>query len=409
MDVKTELLRRVRKALFDPPATRAETEMAAYRQRRRGSDGGTGTAPADRAAAPPPAEVSLLPDVYPRFGEVTTPSGVFGYVRLATFSPEDPAVEPDVLIDTAVMEFVRILRTLPPSGLILDVRGNGGGYVNFGERLLQTLSPRPIQPEPFHFLTSALTLRLAESVPWLNDWAKPLATAISIGAGFSQGFPLTDPARCNDIGQIYQGPVVLITDAFCYSTTDIFAAGFQDHGLGTILGVHDNTGAGGANVWDHTEVLQRLGLTPNPFVGLPGGASMCVAARRSTRVGEQSGVPLEDLGVVPNERYRMTRNDLLQSNVDLIAHAGKFLKGKPTQTLRLATTSAAPFTRIAVISTNVDRVDLFVDGRPVDSIDIPPSPVPLEIALPQPLTALNRVEASGYRAGELVVRTRLEA
>ena len=45
------------------------------------------------------------------------------------------------------------------------------------------------------------------------------------------------------------GPVVLITDARCYSTTDIFAAGFQDHKVGTILGTDNNTGAGGANVW----------------------------------------------------------------------------------------------------------------------------------------------------------------
>ena len=47
---------------------------------------------------------------------------------------------------------------------------------------------------------------------------------------------------------------MLVTDAFCYSTTDIFAAGFQDHEIGTILGCHDNTGAGGANVWDHDDL-----------------------------------------------------------------------------------------------------------------------------------------------------------
>ena len=38
------------------------------------------------------------------------------------------------------------------------------------------------------------------------------------------------------MGQTYHGPVVLITDALCYSTTDIFAAGFQDHDLGFVLG-----------------------------------------------------------------------------------------------------------------------------------------------------------------------------
>jgi C-terminal processing protease CtpA/Prc len=407
VDVKTELLRRVRKALFDPPAVRAEAEMAEYRHARAGRKGGPARG-ARRTPRAPRAAVSVLPDVYPRFGPVTTPSGTFGYVRLATFAPEDEHVPPDTLIDMAVNEFVRILRTLPSSGLILDVRGNGGGYVNFGERILQTFSPRSIVPEPFHFVTSDLTLRLAGAEAWLKEWEESLEMALSTGAGFSQGFPLTNPFKCNDIGQTYQGPVVLITDALCYSTTDIFAAGFQDHALGTIIGVHGNTGAGGANVWDHFDVLERLGLNPNPFVKLPRGASMRVAARRSTRVGMRSGVPLEDLGVVPDERYFMTRNDLLQRNVDLIARAAKILKSKPTQTLELAAAGKSPFAKVEVRSTNVDRVDLLVDGRPVvASTDIVSSPAAISIALPKPVTSRDRVEAYGYRKGELVVSTRL--
>jgi hypothetical protein len=86
---------------------------------------------------------------------------------------------------------------------------------------------------------------------------------------FSQGFPLTNPVDCNNIGQIYQGPVVLVTDALCYSTTDIFVAGFQDHGIGPILGCHASTGAGGANVWGDGD-LRELTIRPkNPFVPLP--------------------------------------------------------------------------------------------------------------------------------------------
>ena len=387
IDIKTELLRRVRKALFDAPAMRAEAEMAAGRRARR--------APAPRA------DVSVMPDVYPRWGEVTTPSGVFGYVRLATFAP------PDGNVDGAVDEFVRILRTLPSSGLILDVRGNGGGYINFGERLLQTMTPRTITPEPFHFVTTAFTLRLTQSVEWLKEWAEPLATALSTGAGFSQGFPLTDPRSCNDIGQVYQGPVVLITDAFCYSTTDIFAAGFQDHQIGTILGCHDNTGAGGANVWDHANLLEQLEVSPNPFVPLPGGAGMRVAARRSTRVGIRSGVPLEDLGVVPDERYFMTRADLLEHNADLIAHAAQILAGQPAFTLALAAAGAAPVSKLRITSGHIDRVDLLVDDRPLLSRDVSSSST--EIALPKPLKKGASVVAQGYSRGALVSSARMSA
>ena len=77
--------------------------------------------------------------------------------------------------------------------------------------------------------------------------------------------------------------MVLITDARCYSTTDIFAAGFQDHEIGTILGTDDNTGAGGANVWTLELIRQFFGSggMPPPLQSLPKGAGMRVAIRRT--------------------------------------------------------------------------------------------------------------------------------
>ena len=52
---------------------------------------------------------------------------------------------------------------------------------------------------------------------------------------------------------------------------------------------------------------------------------MRVAIRRTTRVGENAGLPLEDLGVVPDVIHRLTRDDLLQDNRDLIAAATAIL------------------------------------------------------------------------------------
>ena len=87
--------------------------------------------------------------------------------------------------------------------------------------------------------------------------------ALQTGATFSAGFPISDPDACNVVGQKYFGPAELITDALCYSTTDIFAAGFQDHQIGQILGADGNTGAGGANVWEHrffvSDILPGVG------------------------------------------------------------------------------------------------------------------------------------------------------
>ena len=56
-----------------------------------------------------------------------------------------------------------------------------------------------------------LAARLGRKIPtgWVTDKA---------------GHPITDPAACNFIGQRYYGPVVLVTNALCYSATDIFTA-----------------------------------------------------------------------------------------------------------------------------------------------------------------------------------------
>jgi hypothetical protein len=145
LDAKTEMQRRVRKQLFSAAAMRAERQMAAAAV-AAGVSGGLGLAPglgiasaaafaraAEHAGADLSAE-SLLPDVFPRFLAVTGPAGKqYGYIRLATFMVND--------VGQFVQEFIRIASLLPPGGLILDVRGNGGGVIAAGEMLLQLLTP----------------------------------------------------------------------------------------------------------------------------------------------------------------------------------------------------------------------------------------------------------------------------
>jgi hypothetical protein len=393
IDLKTTLLQRVRRLLFDPRAMRLQEEMAAFRSADEAAKAEA------EAEAPPHEDASLFPDVFPRFGKVDTPFGPFGYVRLSTFAPESEDVE------GTVREFGRILSLLPATGLILDVRGNGGGYVAIGERILQMITPREIVPEPFHFLATPLTLAMAKGNNWLAQWGDPIAQGIETGASFSQGFPLTSPESCNDVGQVYQGPVVLITDARCYSTTDIFAAGFQDHEVGTIIGVHNNTGAGGANVWNHADVLQRLVLPQNPFRPLPQEAGMTVAVRRSTRVGARSGVPLEDLGVVPDKQHYMTRDDVINHNVDLIAHAAEILHAARRYGLRLTRVAEMPVQKLKAEVLNLDRIDVLVDGRTVLTQDV--AGQEMEISLPASAPPGGTVRGNGYSGGKLVVSTRV--
>ncbi|MGH9429141.1 MAG: S41 family peptidase, partial [Terriglobia bacterium] len=205
----------------------------------------------------------------------------FGYIRLFTFEVGDP--------DEFVKDFVQVIKSdgFPQDGLIIDLRSNPGGRIRAGERLLQLFTARRIKPELFEFLNTPLNLEICRSAPksWqLDQWAESIAESVVTGATYSTGFPLNSEESCNDIGQTYYGPVVLITDALSYSTTDMFAAGFQDNEIGEVLGTSENTGAGGAEFWRYQDLVNASKGNPNsPFKPLPRGADIVLAVRRSIR------------------------------------------------------------------------------------------------------------------------------
>ena len=343
---------------------------------------------------------------------VETPHGRFGHLRIFSFKVHDA--------DGFVAEVARLLGRLPQDGLIIDVRGNGGGLIHAAEQLLQLFTPKQIEPETAQFGYSSLNLALCEHFSGSNPplglnltpWLESMSLAVRTGATYSLSHPISDPQSCNELGQHYFGPIVLITDALCYSATDMFIAGFQDHQIGQVVGVHDNTGAGGANVWSH-RLLSRLMAeldddVAQRFVPLPHGANLSVAIRRTLRVGQQAGSILEDFGVPTKreDRYRITANDLLNANADLMAHAGALLDAQRKRRHLLdARVHDLPRRQkeIKYRAKNIDRLDVFIDGRPLESRDIDRvrGSITLKAASVQ---AGLRLELAGYLKGELVAK-----
>lgn len=305
----------------------------------------------------------------------TVQGQTFGYVRIFSFDVPDAW--------RFRRAFARLITKdgFPQNGLVLDVRGNPGGSIRAAESLLQLLTPNTIEPETFEFLNTPLNYQICRSAPddWdLKRWVPSIAESVLTGATYSAGFPLTLGALCNGIGQVYYGPVVLITDALSYSATDIFAAGFQDNAVGPVLGTGGNTGAGGANVWSLDDLLRAQASDPSsPFKPLPKGAEFIVAMRRSIRVGPCAGAPLEEFGVQPDVLHLMTRRDLLHDNVDLLARAARLLRQRPSYALSLTPVPGRSAIVLRAASTvpaaqarrAIDRVDVYVDGRPATSID----------------------------------------
>ena len=347
---------------------------------------------------------STMPHIF-RARSVATESGTFAHVRIFSFSVRDPGGFVD--------EFVRLLGLLPQGGLILDVRDNGGGHIVAGELTLQTLTPRRIVPEPVQFAATPLSTRICRRHTDgadrtgridLEGWLRSLEQAAATGAPYSAAFPITPEDGANAVGQRYQGPVVLITNARCYSATDVFAAGFADHNIGRILGVDGDTGAGGANAWRHGLLRSLLAGDPgSPYAALPKGADMQVAVRRTLRVGKIAGTPVEDLGIVPDERHRMTRRDVLENNADLLEHAGRMLVTQPSRTLHVTVrTAAARALTIDLRGAGVDRADVYLDGRPRASADLIDGAASVTV---DDVPGVRRVRAEGFAGDVLVVTT----
>jgi hypothetical protein len=385
IDLEQERIQETRKVIFAPQIIARENAVAAKILE--------GNALGDLESA--------FPAIF-EARSVHTAHGTFGYLRIRTFNKWPP--------DVFVQEFIRLISGLPQTGLIIDVRGNGGGVIMNGELILQLLTARRIEPEPVQFINTPLNLAICKnngptSGIDLSPWVESMEQSLQTGAVYSSGFPITSHQESNVIGQKYFGPVVLIMDALCYSTTDIFCAGFQDHNIGPVLGTDGATGAGGANVWEHTLLQQFSPRDESPYKSLPKGANMRVAIRRSLRVGERTGTPVEDLGVMPDKIHDLTREDLLNGNKDLIESASALLVEMPARIFNVSWEITEDGNALlSVRSKNIDRLDVYVRTRPYQSLDIK------DIGAAETVTELKvptgQLELQGFQLHELVSRFR---
>jgi hypothetical protein len=212
-----------------------------------------------------------------------------------------------------------------------------------------------VQPTKFALRATSTTAEMARAVfnrEELGHWSDSLTSAESTGEPYSAHIPITSSEQCNNIGQRYGGPVVVVCDANTYSSGDLFAAGIVDNGIGPLVCIGDATGAGGANVWPAevlADALRPANLTLPKF---PKDVDFTMSIRRAVRAGASDGALIEDGGVA-GQHYDMTGTDILHDNKDLIEHCARIL-------------AAQPWTRMM----NVKRVNQASKSRPSVSISL---------------------------------------
>jgi hypothetical protein len=325
-----ESVRKAKTLMFAPAVwdahrrtTLGRNDSRRDRPRRRSSVSEDAGRPAIAVAAPGEDVATSLPNVVSARTIETTLDGKrvrIGYLRIWSFDVNDH--------EEFVTEVRRLLQQLPEDRLIVDLRANPGGLIWAAERLLQLFTKVPILPTRFSLLATPLTRAMAQSDfnrLELDAWVESLTDAVQTGEVYSQPIPLTDPSWCQDIGQTYRGNAVLVVDPNTYSSGDLFAAGWADHGIGPLVCIGQGTGAGGANVWGDLQLNEALTGTPFEFEPLPGGVHLTMAVRRAIRSGRSDGIPIEDLGIV-GIPYALTRRDLLDGNHDLLSFCARTLR-----------------------------------------------------------------------------------
>jgi len=222
-------------------------------------------------------------------------------------------------------------------GLIMDVRGNGGGTKD----ILFTLFPyfmKPDQkmrvvelstyrmpmklskPNPAGFMMSDMSARPITSKRWTSDeqrsqiqkfldgfepeWALPMSK-------FSQWHVLALDASNNPRAYYYDKPLVVLHDSGSFSAADIFVGAFEDHPNTTLMG----QSTGGGNGW-----MDRYQL-PNSRVGVV----LCQSAKFRA-----NGKPYDGLGIDPDVVMEATPQDRLGDKDSVLNAAVKRLRKPKT-------------------------------------------------------------------------------
>jgi hypothetical protein len=227
---------------------------------------------------------------------------------------------------------------------------------------LQLFTPNQIEPTKFAMRATPLTDAMAGArfnQSELGPWSDSIASAPSTGEPYSTHLPITSVEQCNDLGQHYGGPVVVVVNANTYSSGDLFTAGIVDNHIAPVVCIGEATGAGGANVWTSDDLSAAMKAAGFPLPALADGANFTMAMRRAVRSADAEGMLIEDTGVA-GQPYSMTLRDIFQGNADLTDYCGQILSTQPLTQLQVAKSGRS----LKITTVGLDHLDIYADGHP---------------------------------------------
>jgi len=259
-----------------------------------------------------PSNPSNEPEI--TWGVIENRLGKFGYIRLASFVPENG-------VDFAVQEVRRIIfdEFDGTRGMIFDVRDNGGGFGQLSDELPQLFGRNEAVSAADRLInTDEMSRIFNESIfgPVFPAGLEAINEVSGTDATHTRVFNLFDAPGLNTFGQVYNGPVAVLANSNSYSASDFFSCHMQDSGIGFLFGEEPRTGAGGANVFEHSLLVQ---FVPTVFTPLPATHRARVSFGQAVRQGLNEGEFIEDFGCEADLLVSPRLSDLLDGGENQIA------------------------------------------------------------------------------------------
>ncbi len=179
---------------------------------------------------------------------------------------------------------------LSAKGLILDLRGNGGGSSRYGRNILTYLSDTPLKSTAAFYRENPL-LDLAQAPSPSIRWR------VSSGSDY-------DAKR----KEVFKGPVVMLIDALSFSAAEDTAAAYKIMKRGKLIGMPSG------------------GSTGQPYIfSLPGGGTARICVKRDTY---PDGSNFVGVGVLPDITAGLTVADVRDGRDSVMEIAAKQLLKK---------------------------------------------------------------------------------
>jgi|GEM_PF-4389507 len=235
------------------------------------------------------------------------PDKKIGIIKLESLNPMN------LEIDDFIKEFNSVLDRLDSTDhLLIDVRNNTGGYVQIADSLTQFFSSNEIVPIIFRQRANATTKWIVEHIQSNQTILNQINKSIEDQKSYIKPLTFHEKKKINDFGQNSFGKVIILTNARCYSSCDLFVSEMKSQTNALIVGEDGTTGAGGATVLTHDQLYTDEDLDQQLFKELPYRLSFSVAWQqilpKNGGLLEQVGVP-SDIMLKPTLEEKLLQED----------------------------------------------------------------------------------------------------